>query len=292
MKTIYKTELPGINLIHFGKVREVFELNDMLLFVASDRISAFDCIMATPVPNKGKILSKISAFWFGLTENIIANHYITNDLNKYPEICRQYSELLEGRSMLVKKCKPLPVEAVVRGYLAGSGWKEYKASGTVCGIKIPEGLREFEKLPEPIFTPSTKADIGHDENINFETMSSMVGNETADIVRKKSIELYNFGWNYLNDRGIILADTKFEFGYDENNEIILIDEVLTPDSSRFWLKEKYEPGKSQYNFDKQVLRDYLESINWNKMPPPPPLPEEIIQLTFEKYEEAYTRIVS
>ena len=292
MKTIYKTELPGLKLVHHGKVREVFELDGMFLFVASDRISAFDVIMDTPVPNKGKILSNISAFWFNKTEKIIDNHYITNDIEKYPEICQKYKEELEGRSMLVKKCKPLPVEAVVRGYLAGSGWKEYQASGTVCGIKIPAGLREFEKLPEPIFTPATKEETGHDENINFEIMSSIVGDETALKVREKSIELYNFGWNYLNDRGIILADTKFEFGYDENNELILIDEVMTPDSSRFWLKDKYEPGKSQYNFDKQVLRDYLETINWNKMPPPPELPEEIIKLTFDKYEEAYNRIVS
>jgi len=194
--------------------------------------------------------------------------------------------------MLVKKCKPLPVEAVVRGYLAGSGWKEYKASGTVCGIKIPKGLKEFEKLPEPIFTPATKEEVGHDENIDFQRMSSIIGDEAAQMVKNKSIELYNFGWNYMNERGIILADTKFEFGYNSDNQLILIDEVMTPDSSRFWLTEKYEPGKPQYNFDKQVLRDYLESIDWNKMPPPPELPEAIVKLTYEKYEEAYTRIVS
>lgn len=292
MKTVYQTDFPDLKLVHRGKVRDIYDLGDFLMFVATDRISAFDVIMDTPINGKGAILSKISAFWFDKTKHIVKNHFITNKPDEYPEECRKYSEDLEGRSMLVKKCKPLPIEAVVRGYIAGSGWKEYKANRTICGIKLPDGLREFEQLPEPVFTPATKEEEGHDENINFDKMAEIVGLETAQKVRNISLELYRFGREFLDKRGLILADTKFEFGFDENGELILIDEVMTPDSSRFWLKDKYAPGKSQYNFDKQALRDYLESIPWNKQYPPPSLPDDIVKITIDKYQEAYNRITS
>jgi phosphoribosylaminoimidazole-succinocarboxamide synthase len=292
MKTVYQTDFPDLKLVHRGKVRDIYDLGDFLMFVATDRISAFDVIMDTPINGKGAILSKISAFWFDKTKHIVKNHFITNKPDEYPEECRKYSEDLEERSMLVKKCKPLPIEAVVRGYIAGSGWKEYKANRTICGIKLPDGLREFEQLPEPVFTPATKEEEGHDENINFDKMAEIVGLETAQKVRNISLELYRFGREFLDKRGLILADTKFEFGFDENGELILIDEVMTPDSSRFWLKDKYAPGKSQYNFDKQALRDYLESIPWNKQYPPPSLPDDIVKITIDKYQEAYNRITS
>ncbi len=292
MKTVYQTDFPDLKLVHRGKVRDIYDLGDFLMFVATDRISAFDVIMDTPINGKGAILSKISAFWFDKTKHIVKNHFITNEPDEYPEECRKYSEDLEERSMLVKKCKPLPIEAVVRGYIAGSGWKEYKANRTICGIKLPDGLREFEQLPEPVFTPATKEEEGHDENINFDKMAEIVGLETAQKVRNISLELYRFGREFLDKRGLILADTKFEFGFDENGELILIDEVMTPDSSRFWLKDKYAPGKSQYNFDKQALRDYLESIPWNKQYPPPSLPDDIVKITIDKYQEAYNRITS
>jgi phosphoribosylaminoimidazole-succinocarboxamide synthase len=247
--------------------------------------------MHEPIPYKGIILTQISKFWLTNTSHIVPNHFITDDVTNYPDECKEYSETLRGRSMLVRKCKPLPIEAIVRGYIAGSGWKEYKKSGTICGIPLPEGLVEFQKLPEPIFTPSTKAEVGHDENVDFEYAKNILGTELAEKVRDISLNLFNFASNYLESRNLILADTKFEFGIDENGELILIDEVLTPDSSRFWLKEDYAPGKPQYNFDKQVLRDYLESLNWNKVPPPPHLPEAIIKQIVEKYKEAYQRII-
>lgn len=292
MKTVYQTNFPDLKLINRGKVRDIYDLGEYLLFVATDRISAFDVIMDTPIPGKGTILGKISAFWFEKTKHIIPNHFITNNPDEYPEACRKYKEDLVERSMLVKKCEPLPIEAIVRGYVAGSGWKEYKQHQTITGIKLPSGLREFEKLPEPIFTPSTKADEGHDENISFDRMVEILGLETAEKVRDIALELYKFGSEYLNKCGLILADTKFEFGYTPEGDIMLIDEVLTPDSSRFWLKDKYAPGMPQYNFDKQALRDYLESIPWNKQYPPPPLPDEIVQITVDKYNEALTRILS
>ncbi len=291
-KIVFETNLNELKIFRKGKVREVYEVDNLLLVIASDRISAFDVIMNEPVPEKGKILSQISKFWFENTKHIISNHYISSKIGEYPEICQQYSDVLDGRSMIVKKCNPLPIEFVVRGYLAGSGWKEYKTFGTVCGIKLDSGLQENQKLPYPIFTPATKAETGHDENINFEEMSKIIGIELSNKLKDISIELYNFGAEFLDKNGIILADTKFEFGIDENGEAILIDEALTPDSSRFWLKENYQIGKSQMNFDKQVLRDYLESINWNKMPPPPTLPEEIINKTLEKYKAAYRAITS
>ncbi len=292
MKTVYKTNFPDLKLLHRGKVRDIYELDDYLLFVATDRVSAFDVIMDTPIGGKGAILSKISTFWFTKTEHIISNHFVTDNPDEYPEECRKYKEDLLERSMLVKKCKPLPIEAVVRGYIAGSGWKEYTNSRTICGSKLPDGLREFEQLPEPIFTPATKEEEGHDENISFDKMAEIVGPDIAQKVRSISLELYRFGSQYLDKCGLILADTKFEFGITESGELILIDEVMTPDSSRFWLKDKYAPGKSQYNFDKQALRDYLESITWNKQYPPPHLPDDIVKITIEKYNEAYNRILS
>jgi len=281
------------NLTHLrsGKVRDIYDLGNYLLFVASDRISAFDVIMDDLIPGKGAILSGISAFWFENTSHIVGNHFITNKIVDYPEECKQYSEYLQGRSMLVKKCKVLPIECIVRGYIAGSGWKEYQQSNTICGISLPKGLLEFSKLPKPIFTPSTKAEEGHDENINFEQATKIIGEENTAKIRDISIELYEFGAEYLEKNDLILADTKFEFGLSDDGELLLIDEALTPDSSRFWLKEEYAPGKPQINFDKQVLRDYLLSIGWNKQPPPPPLPQEIVTKTLDKYKEAYKRIV-
>lgn len=291
MEPILKTNFPNLKLKNRGKVRDIYDLGNVLLFVATDRISAFDVVMHEPIPYKGIILTQISKFWLTNTKHIVPNHFITDDVTNYPDECKEYSETLRGRSMLVRKCKPLPIEAIVRGYIAGSGWKEYKKSGTICGIPLPEGLVEFQKLPEPIFTPSTKAEVGHDENVDFEYAKNILGTELAEKVRDISLNLFNFASNYLESRNLILADTKFEFGIDENGELILIDEVLTPDSSRFWLKEDYAPGKPQYNFDKQVLRDYLESLNWNKVPPPPHLPEAIIKQIVEKYKEAYQRII-
>ena len=292
MKAIYQTDFPALKLVHRGKVRDIYDLGEFLLFVATDRISAFDVIMDTPVSGKGEILSQISAFWFDKTKQIIPNHLVTNNPEDYPIECHQYNDDLINRSMLVRKCKPLPIEAVVRGYIAGSGWKEYQKSGTVSGISIQAGLLEYEKLPEVIFTPTTKEEVGHDQSINFEKMTQIVGLDISEQVRDIAIKLYNFAWEFLNERGLILADTKFEFGLNEEGELILIDEALTPDSSRFWLKDVYSPGKPQYNFDKQVLRDYLESIKWNKTPPPPILPNEIIKLTIDKYTEAFQRIVN
>lgn len=291
MSREYNGKLEGLNFIKSGKVRDIYDAGENLVFVASDRISAFDVIMNEPIQGKGEILATISTFWFNNTKSIIQNHLISDLVSDYPEEFHQYSDVLSGRSMLVKKCKVLPVECIVRGYVAGSGWKEYQKSQTICGIKLPAGLQEFEKLPEPIFTPSTKADEGHDENISFEQMCEILGEKLANEVKEMAIAVYKFGAEYLEKNGLILADTKFEFGKDENDELILIDEVMTPDSSRFWLKSEYAPGKPQYNFDKQVLRDYLESIDWNKQPPPPVLPKEIIEKTLDKYKEALNLIV-
>ncbi|MBQ6269326.1 MAG: phosphoribosylaminoimidazolesuccinocarboxamide synthase [Bacteroidetes bacterium] len=290
MEAIFQTNFNDIKLFRRGKVRDVYEIDDKLIFVASDRISAFDVIMNEPIPTKGEILTKISKFWFEKTRHIIKNHFISTDINDFPEICKKYEKELKGRAMLVKKSKPIMLECVVRGYVAGSGWKEYKKQGTICGIKLPSGLKEYGKLSEPIFTPSTKAEVGHDENIGFDAAVKIVGEEIANKLRKYSLELYNFAYNYLYQRGIILADTKFEFGLDENNEIILIDEALTPDSSRFWLLENYNAGKVEMNFDKQVLRDYLETTSWNKQAPAPTLPDEIINKTIDKYKFALKAI--
>ena len=281
--------LDDLNLVGQGKVREIYEIDDKLLLVSSDRISAFDVIMDQKIPGKGKVLNGISEFWFNKTKDIIPNHMISTDTSDFGSTAQKHKNYLEGRSMLVKKAKPLPVECVVRGYIAGSGWKEYQNTGTICGISLPDGLKKYQQLPEPVFTPSTKAEEGHDENIDFEQMTEIIGKERSEELKNISLKIYKFGHDYLNKRGIILADTKFEFGI-YGDRIILIDEVMTPDSSRFWLKEHYEPGEEQHNFDKQILRDHLEEIGWNKQPPPPVLPDEIIEKTQSKYEEALRRI--
>ncbi len=289
MKALFETNFPELKLIHRGKVRDLYEVEGNLLMVATDRISAFDVVMPTPIPDKGKVLTQLSVFWFDFLRDFVANHLITADVDEFPPACAPYREELRLRSMLVKKTKPLPVECIVRGYLAGSGLKEYRRSGTVCGIKLPPGLREAEKLPEPIFTPSTKAQEGHDVNISFEECARIIGKDLAEKVRRISLEIYQKAAAYAEERGIIIADTKFEFGL-LGEELILIDEVLTPDSSRFWPKEEYEPGRPQKSFDKQFLRDWLEEIGWDKNPPAPELPPEIVEKTRARYLEAYRRI--
>jgi len=273
-----------------GKVRDVYDLGDRLLMVASDRISAFDYVLATPVPDKGKILTQISAWWFTQLTDIVPNHLISADVNQFPAELQAYREALEGRTMLVRKTDKVMIECVVRGYLAGSGWKEYQKTQSVCGVKLPAGLRESDRLPEPIFTPATKEEGGkHDENISFERMAQIVGKPLAESLRDKSMAIYKKAARLAEERGLILCDTKFEFG-QLNGKVILIDEVLTPDSSRFWEKARYEPGKSQDSFDKQYVRDYLESIHWNKQPPVPSLPEIVVKNTRTKYTEAFERI--
>jgi phosphoribosylaminoimidazole-succinocarboxamide synthase len=289
-KVVTKTDFNDIPLLRRGKVRDVYEIEDKLLIVASDRISAFDVVMDDPIPDKGSILTGISLFWFEKLESMVENHIISSSPAEYPEICRKYAAELEHRSMLVKRTKPLPVECIVRGYLSGSGWKEYTKTGAVCGISLPEGLRESEKLPEPIFTPSTKAEEGmHDENIDFDTAVGLVGRETAEEVRRLSLKIYEFGRDLAAQKGIIVADTKFEFGI-KDGRLILIDEVLTPDSSRFWPMDTYAPGGPQKSFDKQFLRDYLLRIKWPKTPPPPKLPKDIIEQTRGKYLDALKRL--
>ncbi len=282
-------ELPGIKKVKSGKVREVFDLGDRLLFVATDRISAFDCIMPNGIPRKGEVLTSISYFWFGRTESFQPNHLLSKPGQELPPELAAHARVLQGRSMIVKKARPLAIECVVRGYLAGSGWKEYKQSQTVCGIKLPPGLKESSELPEPIFTPATKAEIGHDENISFERAVEIVGEDVARKVRDASLRIYTSAREYARQRGIIIADTKFEFG-EHAGDLLLIDEVLTPDSSRFWPADEYEPGRGQPSFDKQFLRDYLETLDWNKTPPAPRLPFEIIEKTQAKYLEAYQRL--
>ena len=288
-RTLLKLELPGLKKLRSGKVREIFDLGDRLLFVATDRISAFDCIMPNGIPRKGEVLTQISYFWFGQTESFQPNHLISHAGDPLPANLRPFAAQLEGRSMIVKKAKPLAIECVVRGYLAGSGWKEYRARQTVCGIKLPAGLKESSELPEPIFTPATKAETGHDENISFEQAASIVGNKIAEQVRSASLRIYNTARDYARKRGIIIADTKFEFGL-LNDELILIDEVLTPDSSRFWPADQYQPGQGQPSFDKQFVRDYLETLDWNKTPPAPPLPPDVVAKSQAKYLEAYERL--
>jgi len=289
-QTLFKTEFENIQLLKRGKVRDVYDLGDRILMVATDRISAFDVVMPDTVPQKGKILTQISLFWFKIMESICPNHVITSKVEEYPEVCKPYGEILEGRSMLVKKTNPLPIECVVRGYISGSGWKSYQKSGKVCGIQLQEGLKESEKLPEPIFTPSTKEEIGlHDINISFDEAAEKIGKKLAEHVKALSISIYKKGAELADEKGIIIADTKFEFGM-ANNELILIDEILTPDSSRFWPKSEYKPGGPQKSFDKQYLRDYLISINWNQKPPAPSLPEKVITDTRDKYLEALKRL--
>lgn len=289
---VYETNLKGITLLNRGKVRDIYDLGETLLIVATDRISAFDVIMPNPIPGKGRILTEISRFWFEKTKSIIDNHVIATRVSDFPQILRSYEDILEARSMIVRKAEPLPVECIVRGYLSGSGWKSYKESGTICGIELPAGLTESARLPEPIFTPSTKEELGaHDINIGFEKAAALIGRDTADKVRTTSIALYMRGVEIAEQRGIIIADTKFEFGLC-NGELILIDEVLTPDSSRFWPKQTYRQGGPQKSFDKQYLRDYLLSIDWNKTPPAPELPQEVIDNTLQKYTDALNRLTA
>lgn len=287
---LLQSDFKGINLLKRGKVRDVYEVDDWLLIVASDRMSAFDVVMDDPIPDKGKILTSISLFWFKELEQMVENHLVSSDPAEYPEPCQPYTGQLAGRSMLVKRATPLPVECIVRGYLSGSGWQEYLSNGSVCGIALSDGLEESEKLPEPIFTPSTKAQDGeHDENIIFDRAVEILGKETAEQVRQISLMIYEFGRDLAAEKGIIVADTKFEFGRIDDR-LILIDEVLTPDSSRFWPMDAYRPGRPQKSFDKQYLRDYLIDINWLKKPPPPKLPPEVINKTREKYLEAMERL--
>lgn len=287
---ILQTDLPDLQLLTSGKVRDVYQLdNDRLLFVATDRISAFDYVLATGIPNKGRVLTQISLFWFDFLSDIVPNHLITADVERYPQALRKYDDQLRGRSMIVQRAQMFPVECVVRGYISGSAWKEYKASGKVCGIDLPPGLRESEAFPEPIFTPATKATSGHDENIPFSRMCEIVGAETASHLRDLTLRIYKKAAAFARQRGIIIADTKFEFGRTAHG-ITLADEVLTPDSSRFWPADKYEPGRSQESYDKQYVRDYLEQIRWNKQPPAPALPAEVAARTSEKYLDAYFRI--
>ena len=293
MKTnvLLHTELDGIRLFTRGKVRDIYDLDDQLLIVATDRISAYDVIMPNGIPQKGKVLTAMSLFWFGITQDIVPNHLITAKVEEYPEGLLRYSDQLEGRSMLVKKAKRIDLECVVRGYLAGSGWRDYRSTGMTSGHRLPTGLQESERLSEPIFTPATKADSGHDENISVEQAAGAIGENIVKTLREISIAIYRKAWSYAEGRGILLADTKFEFG-TVDGEIILIDEILSPDSSRFWPKDRYQAGRSQESFDKQFVRDYLDTLDWDKTPPAPDLPEEIVSQTAEKYQEAYQRLVA
>jgi phosphoribosylaminoimidazole-succinocarboxamide synthase len=289
-KPVLKTDFPDLKLAGRGKVRDIYDMGETLLIVTSDRISAFDVIMNEGIRDKGYVLNQISIFWFRLMEDIIPNHIIATSVRDFPVECHKYADILEGRSMLVRKAKPLPAECVVRGYLAGSGWKDYRQTGAVCGISLPPGLVESDRLAEPIFTPSTKAELGtHDENISFAEMVELCGRETAERMRDVTLRIYSRARDIAADKGIIIADTKFEYGLYKG-EMIIIDECITPDSSRFWPKDLYRPGGTQPSFDKQFLRDYLETLDWNKSAPPPPLPEEIIRKTGEKYMEAVVRL--
>ena len=282
-KSIVETDFSELNLVKRGKVRDIYDLGDVYLMVATDRISAFDVIMPDPIPDKGKILNLISLFWFEIMKPLVPNHVISSNVDEYPDVCKPYAKILDQRSMLVKKAETIPIECVVRGYISGSGWNDYKESGSVCGIKLPEGLKESAKLAEPLFTPSTKEEIGsHDINIDFAETVNRIGKPLADRIKSLSLEIYKKGAQFADKQGIIIGDTKFEFGL-AGDDIILIDEVLTPDSSRFWPKEDYMPGRSQKSFDKQYVREYLISIKWDKKPPAPSLPEDVIKNTRRKY---------
>jgi len=288
MNTVIETSISEYPLKGRGKVRDIYDLGDSLLFIASDRISAFDYVLPNPIPDKGKVLTQISLFWFQYLKEVVENHVITAEFSSFPQPLHKYPEL-QGRSMVVKKARMFPVECVARGYLSGSGWKEYKETGAVCGISLPSGLRESDPLPEPIFTPATKAETGHDINISFEQVITILDNPTAHALRDLTLDIYKRAANHALQQGIIIADTKFEFGVYEG-KIILCDEVLTPDSSRFWPKDDYQAGRSQKSLDKQYVRDYLERIHWNKQPPCPELPSEVVQETSRKYREIYSRI--
>ena len=288
-KVIIQTDFKDLKLFRRGKVRDVYDLDDKLLIVSTDRISCFDVVLPNGIPYKGKVLTRLSCFWFNFLKDILPNHFITADVDKYPPELKKYKNELSGRSMLVKKSKALPVECIVRGYLSGSGWKEYQKNQSICGIKLPAGLKESSKLPEVIFTPSTKAQVGHDLNVSPDYVEKQLGQEISEQIKNLSIVVYKKAADYGWEKGIIIADTKFEFGINEG-KVILIDEVLTPDSSRFWPRDEYGPGRAQFSFDKQFVRDYLESLTWDKTPPAPQLPEEIIRKTTQKYLEAFKKL--
>jgi len=286
--TLLQTSISDLNLVRRGKVRDVYAIDDnSLLIVVTDRISDVDCILPTPIERKGEVLTSLSEFWFEKLGHVVANHLIATHLEDMPESVQRHARVLAGRSMLVKRAEVFPVECVVRGYLVGSGWKDYKRTGEVCGHKLPEGLQESAKLPEAIFTPSTKAEQGHDENITEDQVRDLIGAEQTALLRDTSLRLYTEAHNYARERDIIIADTKFEFGLDQNGELLLVDEVLTPDSSRFWPAASYEPGRSQPSFDKQFVRDYLETLDWDKQPPAPAIPDEVAKATTARYLEAY-----
>ncbi len=285
-RILLQTDFPELTLHARGKVRDLYSLNGQLLFVATDRISAFDYVLATGIPEKGRVLTQLSLFWFDFLKDVVKNHLVTASVDQYPAPLKKYADDLRGRSMLVTKAQMIDIECVARGYLSGSGWKEYQQTGAVCGIKLPSGLKESDKLPEPIFTPATKALTGHDENISIDEMAKRTGKDLAEKLRDLTLKIYKTAADYAAGRGIIIADTKFEFGQTSQG-LILADEVLTPDSSRFWPADKYKPGKAQESFDKQFVRDYLEAIKWNKQPPAPSLPEDVARKTSEKYIEAY-----
>jgi phosphoribosylaminoimidazole-succinocarboxamide synthase len=288
---VLETQLDGLTLQRRGKVRDVYDLGSHLLIVATDRISAFDYILGSGIPDKGKVLTQLSAFWFDHVGDLVPHHVVAVDVDQFPAACRPHRDVLRGRSMLVRKTEPLPVECVARGYISGSGWKDYKATGAVCGITLPAGLRESDRLPEALFTPATKAESGHDENISETQAGEIVGHDLIKRLRELTLAIYARGVDHAATCGIVIADTKFEFGLlPGTGELILIDEVLTPDSSRFWPQDQYEPGKGQASFDKQFVRDYLEEIGWNKQPPVPTLPSEVVTRTRDKYLEAYRRL--
>lgn len=287
-EVLLETKLP-LPLIARGKVRDIYDLGDRLLFIASDRISAFDCILGSGIPCKGRILTQMSLFWFDFLSDVLPSHLLTANLAEYPRKLARYRKKLDGRSMLVKKAQMVEIECVARGYLAGSGWKEYREKGSVCGIPLPPGMRDGDKLPEPIFTPATKAQTGHDMNVPFQYVAKQLGIDLAGRLRDLTLDLYNRAAKHALQRGIIVADTKFEFGF-VNEQLVLADEALTPDSSRYWPADTYRPGGPQYSFDKQYVRDYLETLSWDKRPPAPALPPEIVNKTSEKYEEAFTRL--
>ena len=290
MAAVYQTDLPDIPLIGRGKVRDLYDLGGHMLMVATDRLSAFDVVMSQPVPDKGRVLTQISIFWFDLFKDIVENHLVTADIDRFPEVCKQYRDQLEGRSMVVRKARPLPVECIVRGYISGSGWKDYQQTGKVCGIDLPTGLVESDILGRPMFTPSTKAELGdHDENISMEQARELAATGIIDRAADISLRLYERARDYAAERGIIIADTKFEFGLI-SGRLVLIDEVLTPDSSRFWPADEYKPGGPQPSFDKQYVRDYLETLDWDKKPPPPDLPEEVVVNTRKRYIEAIEKL--
>ena len=287
---IKETEFPELKLLKRGKVRDMYDLGDSLLMIATDRLSAFDVVMPDPIPDKGIILTQISLFWFEMMQSLVTHHIMISNVDDFPSICQPYADVLRGRSIVIKKTEPLPVECVVRGYISGSGWKSYQETGSVCRIRLPEGLQESDRLPEPIFTPATKAEIGdHDINIDFAEMSNIIGSELAQKVKTLSLEIYQKGVEFAAERGIIIADTKFEFGKIDG-DVILIDEVLTPDSSRFWPQDTYLPGGAQKSYDKQYVRDYLTTLDWDKTPPGPSLPDDVIQKTRQKYLDALIQL--